>query len=53
VVRRYEQDGIRLLRTDRDGAVTAIAEGRTVLVSTYVSEQPAPAQFSSSRASIW
>ncbi|MGH9715875.1 MAG: ComEC/Rec2 family competence protein [Candidatus Acidiferrales bacterium] len=35
VVKRYDQDGVRLLRTDRDGAVTAIAEGETLLVSAY------------------
>ena len=54
VVQRYERDGVRLLRTDRDGAVTAIANGNTLLISTYVSLQPAePAQFLSSGASIW
>ncbi|HVB87904.1 MAG TPA: ComEC/Rec2 family competence protein [Candidatus Dormibacteraeota bacterium] len=54
VVQRYEQDGVRLLRTDRDGAVTAIANGKTLLVSTYTSQQPAePAQFSSARSALW
>jgi len=54
VVQRYERDRVRFLRTDRDGAVTAIAEGKTLLVSTYISQRSTqPAQFSSSRASIW
>lgn len=54
VVRRYEQDGVRLLRTDRDGAVTAIAEGKTLLVSAYAAQlsRESP-QFASSRASLW
>jgi competence protein ComEC len=35
VVERYAQDGIRLLRTDRDGAVTALTNGSTLIVTTY------------------
>ncbi len=35
VVERYEQDGVRLLRTDRDGAITAVTDGTTFSVQTY------------------
>lgn len=38
VVERYSQDGIRLLRTDRDGAVTALSDGKNLLVRTYAEE---------------
>ena len=34
-VERYLQAGVRLLRTDRDGAVTALTDGRTMTVTTY------------------
>lgn len=54
VVRRYQQDGVRLLRTDRDGAVTAIAEGKALLISSYAAQQSRePSPFASSRASLW
>jgi competence protein ComEC len=54
VVQRYEHDGVRLLRTDRDGAVTAIADGRTLLVSSYAEQQAHRfPQLASSRASFW
>ncbi|HLV95993.1 MAG TPA: ComEC/Rec2 family competence protein [Candidatus Acidoferrales bacterium] len=36
VVERYQNDGVRLLRTDRDGAVTALTDGREFLVRTFV-----------------
>lgn len=36
VVERYEQDGIQLFRTDRDGAVTLETDGRMMSVSSYV-----------------
>ena len=35
VVERYEQDGVRLLRTDRDGAITAVTDGTNFSVHTY------------------
>lgn len=35
VVDRYTSDGIRFLRTDRDGAVTAVTDGRTLSVTTF------------------
>jgi competence protein ComEC len=47
VVKRYEHDGVRLLRTDRDGAVTAPSDGHSLLVSTYA------AQLASTRESPW
>ncbi|MGH9747330.1 MAG: DNA internalization-related competence protein ComEC/Rec2 [Candidatus Acidiferrales bacterium] len=34
-VERYAQAGVRLLRTDRDGAVTALTDGHTLTVTTY------------------
>ena len=39
IVERYEGDGIRLLRTDRDGAVTALTGGQNLSVHAYA-EQP-------------
>lgn len=36
VVDRYQQDGVRLLRTDRDGAVTVLTDGRELDVRTFV-----------------
>jgi competence protein ComEC len=40
VVERYSQDGIRFLRTDRDGAVTVLSDGRSFSVQTYAEEHP-------------
>jgi competence protein ComEC len=40
VVERYAQDGIRLLRTDRDGAVTAISDGKSLSVYSYEDGHP-------------
>lgn len=38
VVERYEQRGVRLLRTDRDGAITGLTDGTTVSVHTFAQE---------------
>lgn len=35
VVDRYESDGINLLRTDRDGAITAVTDGQSISVHDY------------------
>ena len=44
VVERYARAGVRFLRTDRDGAVTALTDGRSLSVRTFVN--PAPVSFS-------
>jgi competence protein ComEC len=41
VVERYEHGGVRLLRTDRDGAVSARTDGREISVHSFA-EQPSP-----------
>jgi competence protein ComEC len=40
VVERYKERKTRLLETDRDGAVTAITDGRTLSVHTYAESHP-------------
>jgi len=35
VVERFQAHGVRLLRTDHDGAITALTNGRTLSISTY------------------
>ncbi len=40
VVERYAQDGVRLLRTNRDGAVTVLSDGKSLSVRSYVGEHP-------------
>jgi competence protein ComEC len=54
VVERYRQNGVRLLRTDRDGAVTALADGTLLSISAYAAQQPrTPAQLASYRDPLW
>lgn len=53
VVERYDEDGVRLLRTDRDGAVTALADGNALMISTFVAQQAGePSQRAAARASL-
>ncbi|MFZ0522133.1 MAG: DNA internalization-related competence protein ComEC/Rec2 [Candidatus Acidiferrales bacterium] len=40
VVERYADAGVRFLRTDRDGAVTAITDGHGLVVRTFAEEHP-------------
>jgi competence protein ComEC len=54
VVERYQQDGVRLLRTDRDGAVSALADGNSLLISSYAAQQPrATRELASYHDSLW
>ena len=55
VLERYAQDGVPLLRTDRDGAVTALTDGRSLLVRTFTGaprgyDCPSPSSACSSRS---
>jgi competence protein ComEC len=36
VVQRYAEDGVRLLRTDHDGAITASSDGRSISVQAFL-----------------
>jgi competence protein ComEC len=40
VVERYAAAGVRCLRTDRDGEVTALTDGQTLTVQTFAEEHP-------------
>jgi competence protein ComEC len=40
VLERYEKSGARVLRTDLDGAVTAITDGKSLRVTTYRESHP-------------
>ena len=40
VLERYERAGVRLLRTDRDGAVTAVSDGQSLEVHTFLELHP-------------
>ncbi len=35
IVERYQRDGVRLLRTDRDGAITALTDGQNLSVHAF------------------
>ncbi len=37
VIERYQEDGIHLLRTDRNGAITTLSDGRKISVEAFVS----------------
>jgi competence protein ComEC len=39
-VERHAQAGVRLLRTDRDGAVTALTDGHALTVTTFAQSHP-------------
>ncbi len=40
VVERYARAGVRFLRTDRDGAVTAVTDGHDLVVHTFLEKRP-------------
>jgi len=40
VVERYEQRGTKLLRTDHDGAITALSDGHRLTVTSYRDSHP-------------
>jgi competence protein ComEC len=40
VVERYARAGVRFLRTDRDGEVTALTDGQTLEVHTFTESHP-------------
>jgi competence protein ComEC len=40
VVERYERSGVRLFRTDRDGAVTALTDGKNIAVHAFAEPPP-------------
>jgi competence protein ComEC len=40
VLARYAAPGMRFLRTDRDGEVTALTDGKTPAVQTFAEHHP-------------
>ena len=52
VMERLEAAGVRVYRTDRDGAITATTDGRTLIVSTFLHASPfQPAAFTAATPS--
>lgn len=51
VVQRYKDDGVRLLRTDHDGAITASSDGRSISVRAFLpsDHSAAPAEAAKSQ----
>ncbi|HEY4741191.1 MAG TPA: ComEC/Rec2 family competence protein [Candidatus Acidoferrales bacterium] len=50
VLDRYQKGGVRVLRTDLDGAITTISDAKTVLVTTYRETHPAESSSRDSEA---
>ncbi len=40
IIERYTRAGVRLLRTDRDGAVTALLDGNSISIRTFAETIP-------------
>jgi competence protein ComEC len=53
VVKRYEKRGIRLFRTDEDGAVAALTDGVSLSVTAYAQQTHASTELASYPDSLW